>query len=237
MIKKPYIFLSENYGKFIANADGSDVANRIADVEIHSFPFEFTFFFTDQWGNFINREVDTLVLQNTNLVNATVYAADSAGNYTPLFEILNNRESTVCSKLAVPVKTSSLRVVVAAEGNPELVQIGKIGFYRYLCDLAALTDSSFKKDTNQGDYRVLSGAVVYYGDYDKWTAKIKTDNLPKGQFDLLMGEIKSSNCLTIIPFQDFVAEEIYECYINPEISYEVNRKTELYSLSMEAQEL
>ncbi|MBP3514331.1 MAG: hypothetical protein J6J74_07640 [Elusimicrobiaceae bacterium] len=237
MIEKPYIFLSENFAKFIMDDAGKDVSARLTDLTVHSFPFELTFFFTDQWGEFINREVDTLVLRDTNLVNATVYAGDAYGNYTPLFEIADNRENSVFIKLAAPVKTSSLRIVIAAEGNSAFTRLGQVGFYRYLCDLSALTESSFKKDTNQGDYRVLSGAVVYYGDYDKWAAKIRMENLPQSQFDVLTEEIKSVNRLTVVPFRDFAAEEIYECYINPEITYEVNRKTSLYALSLEAQEL
>lgn len=237
MIKRPFIFLSENYAKFIIDGIVGNTAINLADIIIPAFPFEQTFFFTDQWGNVVNRDVDTLVLQRTNLVNATILAADNSGNYTPLFKITDNQEDTVFIKLAKPVKTSSLRIFVEADGNPNTVEIGKIGFYRYLCDLFAQTEATFRKDTNQGSFRVLSGAVVYYGDYDKWEAKIKIENLPRVQFDLLLSEIKSTNRLTVLPFQDFSIGEIYECYATPEISYEIDRKTELYSLSLEVQEL
>ena len=38
-------------------------------------------------------------------------------------------------------------------------------------------------------------------------------------------------------FKDFDFSAVYECYLDPQIEYEVNRKTELYELKLEAQEL
>lgn len=237
MIKQPYIFLSQNFSRRVVDSNGVDVSDQLSNIDTVAFPLTITFFFADRWGTITNRKVDTLILRNANVKNITIEAADGAGNYSTLFNVQGNTDTTVMFTADAPVTTSSLRITIPADGNPQQVQIGQIGFFQHLADLFALTEGSFKRDTHQGSYRTLSGDIVFYGDYDKWEAKIKIENLPQEQFDALNEAITDANELTIIPFKDFEATAIYECYVSPEFSYEVDRKTALYSASLEAKEL
>lgn len=234
MIREPYIFLSQNYAKYAENETASTVSFK--NLELSGLPQVLTFYLTDKYGNYINRSIDTLLIEDTNIVSATLeYEKD--GQYYPWFTLSGNTDTTILIKNPLPVSACSIRLTIPAEQNPSVVSIGRLGLYKYLCDLCAETDSSFKVDANSGSYRTLSGDIVYYGDYDKLENKIKISNLPKAQFDLLTQEIKDTNELTIIPFKDFDFSAVYECYLTPEIEYEVNRKTELYDLKLEAQEL
>lgn len=237
MIKKPFIFLTKNFARQIVDANGVDVSQQLINISTSEFPYVLTFFFTDKWGKIINRKIDTLILEGTNVRNLIIESADNSGNYKTLFNVAGNIDNTVIFIADEKVETSSLRLTIPASGNPEEVRIKRASFYDYLLDCVALTSADFHFETNQGSYRTLSGNIVFYGDYKKWASKIKIENLPQGQFNIINAAIQEDNILTIIPFQDFEPAAIYESYISPEFSFEVDRKTALYSATWEAQEL
>lgn len=231
---KPYIFLTENYLNFTQDENGNDVS--IKTITNAQTPYEVTVFFTDRYGNIVNRSIDTLILRNTNIVNMTVSAADGLGNYTTVFELQGNDQETVILKNATPVVTSSIRLTVPDDTfNPQYIN-AQIGVYGFICNLCALTDSSYKIEANQGGYRVVSGAYIHWADYKKWVAKVKMENVTKEQFDLLTAQADLGE-MTVIPYEDLQADEIYECAVKREYSYELNRKTELFSLELEFNEL
>lgn len=233
---KPYIFLSQNYlGKTIDN-NGQEV--NIRTVINQTIPFEVTIFFTDRYGEIVNQTLDTLIINGTNIVNMTVDKVDGLGNYSNAFTIQGNDKSDIVQQLETPVTTSSLRFTVEDDNyNPELINIGYMGIFKHLINLCALTDGSFKKDTNQGSYRLVSGAFVHYADYDKWNCKLKMENLPQAQLNILKTQAKDFGEMTVIPYEELEPTEIYECAVNRSISWEVDRKTELFNLEMEFNEL
>ena len=233
MTMKPYIFLSQNYLNFAQDSTLATVNVRTITAQV---PYTAEIFFADRYGNIVNRNIDTLILQDTNIVNMTVEAADRLGNYTPVFNLQGNDQSTVILKNASPVNTSALRISVANDTyNPAQIT-AKIGAYSFLCNLCALTDSSYKIEANQGSYRVVSGEYIHWADYKKWVAKVKMENVAKEQFDLLTAQADLGE-MTVIPYQDVEAEAIYECAVSREYSYELERKTGLFKLDLEFNEL
>lgn len=237
MMKRPFVFFTQDYGQYLSNGNGTDLSGAFSRISVQNLPYEVTVFFTDKWGNVVNRRIDTLMLSCANVANMTVAAADSAGNYTAAWTVSGNTESDFILKLAAPLTTSSVRLIIPEEGNPQTVNIAKIGICGYLCDLLALTDAAFKKDSNQGQYRTISGDMVFYGDYDKLDTKLKAESLPKSQFDLLTAQVDETNRLTVLPFYDEEPGKICACYVSPEYSFELDRKTGLYSLTLELKEL
>lgn len=231
---KPCIFVTDN---FLTNTqDSQGKAVDIRTITKAQPPYEVTIFFADRYGNIVNRSVDTLILRNTNIVNMTVSASDGLGNYTPVFNLQGNDQETVILKNAKPVNTSSIRLTVPDDTfNPQYIN-AQIGVYGFLCNLLALTDSNYKIEANEGGYRVVSGSYIHYADYKKWVGKVKMENLPKSQFDLLTAQADLGE-MTVIPYQDLQADEIYECAVKREYQYELNRKTELFSLELEFNEL
>lgn len=229
---KPYIFLSENYLKNTVDGNGATV--EISDIN-EFVPYTVEVNFADMYGNPITRTIDTLILQDTNIVNMTVETKGAIGNYTTLLTLSGNTESTVILKAASAVTTSGVRITIGETGNPASV-IGKIGLYGFICNLLALTDSSYKIAANQGDYRVVSGNLVHWADYKKWDAKVKMENVTKSQFDALTAQADIGE-MTVIPYTDLEATAIYACGVNREYSYELDRKTELFSLELEFNEL
>lgn len=230
---KPYIFLTENYLRNTQDQNSASIdITTLSNVQPD---YEQIIFFADRYGNIVNRTIDTLILTNTNIVNMTV-SANVGGTYTTLFTVSGNDKSTLIVKLANPVTTSSLKFTIPDDTfNPQYIN-AQIGVYGFLCNLLALTDSSYKIDANAGGYRVVSGAYIHWADYKKWVAKVKMENLPQSQFDALTQQADLGE-MTVIPYEDLQADEIYECAVNREYSYELNRKTELFSLELEFNEL
>lgn len=233
---KPYIFLTQNFLSQAQDSNGDILDLRTLTNE--QVPFSATIFFTDRYGNIVNRTFDTLIINDTNIVNMTVEKADGLGNYSSAFTISGNDKSSLIIQLNNPITTSSLRFTVADDTfNPQYINIGYMGVFNYLCNLFALTDGSFKNEANYGSYRLVSGALVHYADYKKWSCKLKMENLPQAQFDILANQARDVGEITVIPYKDLEAEELYECGVNREISYEVDRKTELFNLELELNEL
>lgn len=230
---KPYIFLSENYLKKAVdiNLDTIDAVN----ITSNNLPYSLTLFFTDRYGNPTSRKIDTLILQNTNIKKLTVSYLNNGG-YTALFNVSNNTASTVFLKAQSAVETSSLQIDIPSTDNPAEIS-GRFGVYGFICNLLALTDSNYKNEANAGGYRVVNGNYIHYFDYKKWSAKVKMENLAQDQFTLLSEQAQNIGEITAIPYQDLFIDAVYECAVNPEIAYGLNRKTELFNLTLELNEL
>ena len=198
-------------------------------------PFSLTLFFTDRYGNPVNRTIDTLILQDTNINNLSI-SAYNGSIYEPFFNVSDNTESTIILKAQNAVSTSSLQIDIPSADNPATIS-GLFGVYSFIYNLWALTDSTYKNEANAGGYRVVNGDYIHYFDYKKWTAKIKMENLSKEQFDLLAEQARNIGEITAIPYQDLEASAIYECAVSPEISFSLDRKTELFTLDLELNQL
>jgi hypothetical protein len=232
MTMKPYIFLSQNYLNFTQDATANPVDIRTIS---ETTPYTVTVYFVDRYGNPVNRTIDTLILQDTNIVNMTVEAANAGGAYSTLLTLADNTQSTVLLKAQTPALTSSIRVTVP-DGTNHADISGKMGIYGFICNLCALTDSNYKIDANEGSFRVLNGDYIHWADYKKWVGKIKMENLPQAQFDLLTEQADLGE-MTVVPYQDLEADGIYECAVSREYSWELDRKTHLFKLDLEFNEL
>ena len=229
---KPYIFLSQNYLNFTQDATANPVDIRTISATT---PYTVTVYFVDRYGNPVNRTIDTLILQDTNIVNMTVEAANAGGAYSTLLTLADNTQSTVLLKAQTPALTSSIRVIVP-DGTNQADISGKMGIYGFICNLCALTDSNYKIEANEGSFRVLNGDYIHWADYKKWVGKIKMENLPQAQFDLLTEQADLGE-MTVVPYQDLEADGIYECAVSREYSWELDRKTHLFKLDLEFNEL
>ena len=228
---KPYIFLTENYLHNAQDSNGNEI-NAI-DISENILPATLTVYFADRYGNPTSHKIDTLILQDTNIKNLTL-AYENGGSYTNLLTLSNNTESTVLLKAASAVTTSSIQITLGAT-NPATVT-AKMGVYGFLCNLLALTDSQYKIVANNGGFRVVSGEYIHWGDYKKWNAKVKMENVGKAQFDTLTAQADIGE-MTVVPYTDLEATAIYECAVERDYAYGIDRKTELFNLELEFNEL
>lgn len=233
MTMKPYIFLSQNYLNYTQDSNGDIIDVRVISTTV---PYTVDVYFADRYGNTLNRTIDTLILQNTNIKNMTVEYLTGGGTYSNLLTLANNTDSTVLLKAETPALTSSIRISVPDDGtNPANIS-GTIGIYSFLCNLFALTDSSYKIEANEGGYRTVDGSYIHFADYKKWVGKVKMENVTKEQFDLLTAQADIGE-MTVVPYRDLEADAVYACAVKREYQYEVDRKTELFKLDLEFNEL
>ena len=230
---KPYIFLSGNYLKNTVDNNNEAVDIRTISATV---PYTVEVNFTDIYGNSTNRTIDTLILQDTNIKNMTVEYKTGGGTYSTLLTLSGNADSTVLVKAATPALTSAIRITVPNDGTNPATVTAKIGVYGFLCNLFALTDSSYKISANEGSFRTVNGSYIYWADYKKWVGKIKMENLPQEQFNSLTEQADLGE-MTVVPYQDLEASEIYECAVSREYSWELDRKTHLFKLDLELNEL
>ena len=230
---RPYIFLSENYLNFTQDGNADPIDIKAVSTTV---PYTQTIYFADRYGNITNRTIDTLILQDTNIKNMTIEAANGGGTYSTLIALSGNTDSTVLVKASAPVTTSSIRITIPDDGiNPATVS-ATMGVYGFICNLFALTDSNYKIAANEGNFRTVDGSYIHWADYKKWVAKIQMENLPKDQFDALTAQADKGE-MTVIPYTDLEAKAIYSCAVKREYSYELDRKTELFKLELEFNEL
>lgn len=230
---KPYIFLSGNYLKNTVDNNNEAVDIRTISATV---PYTVEVNFTDIYGNSTNRTIDTLILQDTNIKNMTVEYKTGGGTYSTLLTLSGNADSTVIVKAATPALTSAIRITVPNDGTNPATITAKMGVYGFICNLFALTDSSYKITANEGSFRVLNGDYIHWADYKKWVGKIKMENLPQEQFNSLTEQADLGE-MTVVPYQDLEASEIYECAVSREYAWELDRKTELFKLDLEFNEL
>lgn len=230
---KPYIFLSGNYLKNTVDNNNEAVDIRTISATV---PYTVEVNFTDIYGNSTNRTIDTLILQDTNIKNMTVEYKTGGGTYSTLLTLSGNADSTVIVKAATPALTSAIRITVPNDGtNPGTIS-AQMGVYGFICNLFALTDSNYKITANEGDFRVLNGDYIHWADYKKWVGKVQMENLPQDQFNLLTAQADLGE-MTVVPYQALEADEIYECAVSREYQWEVDRKTKLFKLTLEFNEL
>lgn len=233
MTMKPFIFLSSDFLKYTQDSNGDSIDVRVISSTV---PYTVDVYFADMYGNTVNRTIDTLILQDTNIKNMTVQYMTGGGSYSNLLTLSANTDSTVILKAETPAITSSIRITVPDDGTNPASVTGTIGIYSFICNLFALTDSNFKIEANAGSYRVVDGSYIHYADYKKWVGKVKMENLPQAQFDLLTAQADIGE-MTVIPYQDLEADAIYACAVGREYSWELDRKTKLFKLDLEFNEL
>lgn len=233
MTMKPYIFLSENYLQYAQDSNGNNIDVRVISASV---PYTVEVFFTDRYGNATNRTIDTLILNNTNIKNMTVQYMTGGGTYSNLLSLSSNTYSTVILKAATPALTSSILITVPDDTFNPADLTGTMGIYSFVCNLFALTDSSYKIEANEGGYRTVDGSYIHFADYKKWVGKVQMENVTKAQFDLLTAQADTGE-ITVVPYKDLEADAVYECAVKREYQFEVDRKTKLFKLTLELNEL
>lgn len=241
MINEPYILLSKNYlkGSLDENNAPNDALSIVYDGAVDTLltvsPGQvLTFVLTDEYGRQASRSLDKILFLNTDVTafdlsvrNANDGTYISAGSYT-----VNAGYAVI--DLPQVYTTDALQITITAGSY-----IGELKACKFLLnrELCALTSSNYSFECAAGSFRTVNGRLIHYKDYSKWKNSLSISNLIKPQFDAIANEVKNISELTILPFKNFEIKDIYECYINPQFSYNVDRKTELYTLNLDCKEL
>lgn len=254
-ITKPIRFLSKNY---ITENCKIDVTGEVEFNASTLFDFEpfkqnnilvngtrtvkFTVWLRDNFLDFVGEDIDTFILQNHNWKNFTVSYIDNNEETHQLISYVDNLQSDLI--IGLPQVYNIQRLVfevtdvIGLQSNS--VNIGQLRACKNLFDLFAKTSIQVDPVTSEGSFRTFDGTLVSWKNFEKWGARITAENIKKSQFDMLKSFIKKDGYITVIPFYDWEAKDIYECLIKRDNigSYAVDRYSALISttFNLEAKE-
>ena len=196
--------------------------------------------FKNWQGAEVTRTIDTLILLNHNIKSG---GADSWSG-TAWVEIASaaisdNDEDNLIIDLSASVSTSRIRfrLNTTMVENAEKV-IGEVKACLNIFDGSQLWLSSFaRSDVQQaGSYNLAGGSLVQWREYARLNGALDLYDVSKTNRDTLFPYFTANGWLTIALYYDHDPSAVYEVAIVSAPNEMIDRKTELYSLSMEVKE-
>lgn len=252
-IKEPMQFFSKNYLTEFCELDYSSDSSfdflslcdfnpykENADISSQS-DLEFRIFFKDDYSEYLNRNVDTIILQNTNLKSFQVKGVVSGGFKYLMSNVLNNNKENLVIKLdrvwnliAIEISISE---IFPSDTN---IKLGQLRICKFLCDLNATTETEMEPAVSEENLRTYDGKLTHWVNYEKWGARISARSIKKEQFNLIKNELRNEGYVTIIPWFSWDERDIFQVSIPMKSmgTYALNRWSGLISttLTLEAQE-
>jgi len=249
-IQNPNAFYSKNY---LNENCQIDVDNNLAINEKTLFDFNpykddnilisdtrqvsFSIWFKDDFGQFVTREISTIILQNINWRSFKISAIMPDNSETQIVYLTENYEKDLVINIPNPVTAGKISITIndIQEQNDDVVRIGQMRICKFIMDLKATTKTEVQPVVDDGDLRTFNGTLASWTNFEKWGARITIENIKKEQLDLLKSFIKEDGYITIIPWYDFEPKDIYECLIKRGVigTYAVNRWSGLISQSLQ----
>lgn len=200
----------------------------------------FTAWFKDEYGEYISRKINHIIIQNCNLKNFTIKTIINDVEIT-LATITDNTNSELVIAIDNDVDLSRLIFNITALFDSETsVKIGQIRPCQYLFELQATTETTVQPVVDEGNLRTFDGSLSSWVNFEKWGAKIQINNARKPQIDLLKNTLKTDGYVTIMPWITWEPKDIYEVMIARENigTYAVNRWSGLITttINVEAKE-
>lgn len=198
-----------------------------------------TVWFKDIYSQYTSREIDTIIIQNTNIKNMTVKYLNSENVETTIYELEDNESSEIRILLPAKIQTSKIIFEITDIIDGDNISIGQLRVCKHIIDLKATTQTKVQNSGQDGTIRTYNGRLIKWTDYNKWSASVQITNMSKTQYDLLKLFVIADGFITIIPFPDFEIKDVYECGVSlKDFNYDINRWSGLYqlTLNLEAQE-
>lgn len=194
---------------------------------------QFIVYFTDDFGQNVNRDISHIILQNHNLASFTVEGLTGRGYVTLYTEIGGAETNSIVDVSGTAL--GGLRITISATiANKNVIRIGQMRVCNLLFDLVATTEASITPVVDEGSLRTFNGALSSWTNFEKWGIRLRIENIRKEQLDKLKAEIKNEKYITILPWLEWEPKDIYECMIARDSigSYAVNRWSGLISMTM-----
>lgn len=201
---------------------------------------EFNCWLKDDFGQFLPREADTLILQNINWKDFTITGVLSTGESTELINITGNAAADLTLKFMTKKLSKIIFKITDVNTTYAAVAAGQVRLCKFIFDLKATTETTVQPIVDEGDLRTFDGTLASWTNFEKWGANIKITNIAKSQLNLLKKFIKEDKYVTLIPWAEWEARDIYEIMlVRGKIgTYSVNRWSGLISqtITVEAKE-
>lgn len=201
---------------------------------------EFLVWIKDEYGSFVGRDCDSLYLQNINWKDFIITGTLVNGGNVELANFTGNTQTDLKISFGT-AKFSQINFNITDVMTSEnTIRAGQIRLCKFIMDLIATTETNVTPVVDEGNIRTFDGSLASWINFEKWGARINIRNVKKEQYDLLKGYIKQDKYVTIIPWTEWEARDVYEVLIaRGQIgTYAVNRWSGLISqtLNVEAKE-
>lgn len=251
-IPNPIQFLSKNYFNVNAQVDAS--SGNFNSLSLFDFkPYkdnnmialnvrevEFTVWIKNEFGQFVSRVADTLILQNINWKDFVITGVLATGGNVEIANITSNTEIDLKISFGTANFSQFIFNITDTINAENHVRAGQLRLCKHILDLVATTETTVTPVVDEGSLRTFNGTLAAWTNFEKWGARISVKNVKKEQYDLLKKYVKADKYITIIPWKEWEARDIYEVLIaRGQIgTYAVNRWSGLISatFNVEAKE-
>jgi len=196
--------------------------------------------FRTSGGSSITREFDTIMLLNHNIADMTARHLTSGGEQAALAgaELSGNAEEDSIIELAAPLASSAISLDLSETISPSSAKaIGELKICRKIFTLGNALCSFARTDkTRQGYYYTSGGSLVAWREYSKAAGTFTADNLSHSDRNTLLGAVRDNDFLTFVMHRDMDAREVYEFAVIAPVTEKLDRRSGLYSLSLEVAE-
>ena len=194
--------------------------------------------FKNWQGAAVTRTFDRIILLGHNYKAVTAYYYNGSAWVAIAEATLTLAAANTVIEISTPVICSGVRVIAATTqaANAEKY-LGELKVCLNILSLGlALTDWQPSGEQKAGAYRLAGGPLVAWKEWTKLAGTLSVENLAKTTKDALLPYMKASGFITLVLHSDFDASEIYEFSIASAPAWAIDRKAELFSLSMELRE-
>lgn len=190
--------------------------------------------FKDRYSQAINRDVDTIIIQNTNIKAMTVKYLDGSSVEQTIYTLTNNANSEIRIELSASVNISNIIFDITEVFTGTYVYIGQLRVCENIMELTATTNTGVSDILEFGNIRTANGKLIKWTEYRKWSASIQISNMSKTQYDLLKSFIVEDEFVTIEPFPEFEVKDIYEVALSG-FDYDISRWSGKFNLTLKAE--
>lgn len=221
-----YLYDQNQDSKYVS-AGSSDAITEIITV-----------IFKNWQGTEVSRTFDRIALLNTNFKGMTADYWDGAAWQSIAEATLTLAAANKVIEIATPISATRFRIscTTTQVANAEKY-LGELKICANVLDLGlALTTWEPSGEQKAGAYRLAGGALCAWREWTKVAGMLTIENLTKTVKDLLLPYLKASGFITLVFHDTFDVTDLYEMSIVSAPAVAIDRKAELYQLSMEMRE-
>lgn len=194
--------------------------------------------FANKIGYIAPAHFDRIILLNHNIKSMSAdYVYGTTTTDIPEATISDNAEDNLIIELAAPVYADQVRLsaLTTMEANVDK-QIGELKLCKYVLTLDALSNFERTDWRRGGTYRTRSGSLVRWNEAERVEGNFTIENITQTQRDAIYQATKDYDFLTFVLYDNFDPAAVYEfAIVNPPIET-FDRKTRLYSITLQVKE-
>jgi len=193
--------------------------------------------FKNWQGEEVNRTFDRIILLETNFAQMAADYWDGSA-----WQVITEAGITLAAdhklvEIASAITASRFRLRCTTVQSGTDKALGELKVCAAVLDSPRWESSFSRRDEKKGDsYRLAEGSLVSWKEWTKVEGTLSLDSVARADMELLLPFMKTAAFLTLVLHDDFDLADCYEFAVSSAPRLQLDRKTELYDLSMELAE-